>query len=98
MPQFNVYAIGQTTLLEAFNTDDEGDPVSPVSPKILLRAPNGVESSLEVTEDPVGHVYHELYIGSGFAPGRYYYRIVTQDDALENFFVVHASAFTTPLP
>jgi hypothetical protein len=98
MLAYNVYAIGQTAQIEAFQTDAEGEPESPASPRILLKPPTGPEVELEVTENPVGHFYHSLYLSSSYEPGRYFYRILTEEDALERFFVLKASAFTTPLP
>ena len=98
MESYNVYAIGQTVLLEAFNTNDEGDPESPDSPQILLRDPTGAETSLAVTEAPTGHVFHQYRVVADPGPGLYHYRIVTADDAIERFFQVRASAFATPLP
>lgn len=95
MQPYNVYAIGQPVLIEAFNTNAQGEPESPTSPQILLRDPDGLETALSVTEDPVGHIYHEM---RAVAPGRFFYRIVTADDALERFFVVRASEFADPLP
>jgi len=96
MLSYNVYAIGQTALLEAFNTDEAGEPQSPATPRILLKPPTGPEVELEVTEEPRGHIFHRLLLEG--PAGRYYYRILTEDDALEHFFVVMASTFTTPLP
>lgn len=95
MQQYNVYAIGQPVLIEAFNTNAQGDPESPSSPQILLKPPTGPEESLAVTENPVGHIFHEL---RALTAGRFFYRIVTADDALERFFVVRASEFEEPLP
>ena len=96
MQPYNVYAIGQPVLLEAFNTDSQGDPQSPTAPQILLkREGTAQEVSLEVTENPVGHIFHELRAETA---GKYFYRIVTADDALERFFVVRASEFEEPLP
>lgn len=95
MQQYNVYAIGQPVLIEAFNTDAQGEPASPTSPQILLKPPTGPEVELAVTESPVGHIFHEM---RAVTPGRFFYRINTTEDALEHFFVVRASDFETPLP
>lgn len=97
MQPYNVYAIGQVAQIEAFQTDEDGDPESPTSPQILVKLEGSeVETSLAVTEDPEGHIYHRLRL---LGPaGRYFWRIVTADDALEGFFVVKASEFAEPLP
>lgn len=95
MQPYNVYAIGQTALIEAFNRNDAGDLVSPTDPRILLKPPTGSETELAVTENPEGHIFHALRLT---APGKYHYRILTSDDAVERFFVVVPSAFTEPLP
>lgn len=98
MPQYTVYAIGQRALIEAFNVNpDTGDPESPTSPAILLKPPTGPEESLAVTENPTGHIYHVLSTRTR-AAGQYFYRIVTADDAIERFFTIAPSAFTTPIP
>ena len=96
MQQYNVYAIGQPVLLEAFNTNSQGDPASPSAPQILLKLEGSTEEeSLAVTESPVGRIFHELRV---LTAGKYFYRINTSDDSLEHFFVVRASVFETPLP
>lgn len=95
MPQFNVYTIGQRVMLEAYNTDNTGAPASPTSPLILLKPPTGPEESLSVTESPPGHIYHVLPTRTR-AAGRYYYRILTADDAIERFFTIARSAFADP--
>lgn len=95
MQPYNVYAIGQPVLIEAFSKNAQGDPVSPSSPQILLKPPTGPEQQLSVTEEPVGHIYHEL---RATVPGRHFYRINTSEDSIEHFFEVRASAFATPLP
>lgn len=99
MPQYNVYAIGQRVLLEAYNTDNAGDPASPTDPVILLKPPTGAEESLSVTESPTGHIFHILSTRTREA-GKYFYRIVVEgeEDAIERFFVIAPSAFTTPIP
>lgn len=96
MQQYNVYAIGQRVMLEAFNTDNAGDPASPTSPLILLKPPTGAEESLSITESPTGHIFHILSTRTR-AAGKYYYRIVTADDAIERFFTIVPSAFASPL-
>lgn len=93
---YNVYSIGQTTLIEAFNVGASGQPESPTDPRILLKGPDGTEVPLAVTESPTGHVFHQLYLDG--PPGKYFYRIVTGEDAIERFFVVSASAFAEPIP
>lgn len=96
MSEYNTYTIGQTAILEGYNVDEDGVPTSPTDPHLLLKVPAGTESELALTEDPVGHVFHN-YLVVGPA-GRYFYRIVTADDAIEKFFVVMPSAFADPLP
>jgi hypothetical protein len=95
MPQYNVYAIGQRAIIEAYNVDSDGDPVSPTSPVILLKPPTGPEETLSVTENPTGHIYHVLSTSTR-AAGKYHYRIVTADDAIERFFAIAPSAFADP--
>lgn len=95
MQEYNVYAIGQRAVLEAFNRDEDGDLAPAVNPRILLKPPTGPEESLAVTQSPAGHIFHVLPIEG--PAGKYFYRIVTDDDALEHFFVVRASEFTDPL-
>jgi hypothetical protein len=96
MQPYNAYAIGQTILLEGKATDDQGDPVEPVTPQILLKDPTGEETSLDVTLSVVvGTFFHELFING--PPGFYQYRLVTADDAVEKLFYVNASAFEAPL-
>ena len=95
MREYNVYVIGQRAMLEAFNTDDDGDPEVAVNPRILLKPPTGPEESLAVTQSPEGHIFHVLPIEG--PEGKYFYRIVTDDDALERFFVVRPTAFADPL-
>lgn len=95
MQQYNAYVIGQRVMLEAFNTDNAGDPASPVNPMILLKPPTGPEESLSVSESPEGHIFHVLSTRTR-AAGKYYYRIVTDDDALERYFVIPSTAFAAP--
>ena len=60
MQPYNAYAIGQTILLEGKSTDDEGDPIEPDSPKILLRDPTGEETSLDVSLSDVVGTFFQL--------------------------------------
>jgi hypothetical protein len=95
MPDYNVYAIGQRVLLEAFNTNAAGNPTSPSGALILLKPLTGAEESLAVTEDPTGHIFHVLPTMTRPA-GKYFYRILTDEDAIERFFVIAPSAFAAP--
>jgi len=96
MQPYNVYAIGQTILLEGESTNGAGDPTPPTSPQILLLDPTAVETSLEVTLSPVvGTFFHQLYLTGPV--GLYSYRLLTADDAEEHYFYVKASRFAAPL-
>lgn len=97
MQPYNVYAIGQTAILEARATNGAGEPAAPINPKILLLDPNGAETSLsvELSEDDEGLFFHELYLEG--PPGLYTYRMLTSTDAEERTFYVKASGFAAPL-
>jgi len=96
MQEYTVYAIGQRALLEGFNVNaTTGEPETPTDPMILLKPPTGPEESLAITENPTGHFYHVLSTRTR-AAGKYYYRIVTADDALDRFFVIAPTAFAAP--
>lgn len=97
MVPYNTYEIGQTVVLEGKSTNASGQPALPVSPRILLRPPNGEETTLDVelSEDVTGLWFHELYLAG--PPGLYRYRLVTANDAEEKSFYVKATDFTEPL-
>jgi len=92
--EYNTYAIGQVAVLEGYYVDEDGAPASPVGAHIYLKVPGGVESELAITEDPVGHIFHEYRVP---VLGVHHYRIITVDDAEEKFFVGEPSAFALPL-
>lgn len=97
MQPYNEYEIGQTAILEARATNGAGEPAAPINPRILLRDPNGAETSLsvELSEDDEDLFYHELYIEG--PTGLYSYRMLTATDAEERVFFVKPSRFTAPL-
>lgn len=96
MPPYREYAIGQTVILEGKTTNDDGEPIPPVDPRVLLKSPDGTETSLTVEfSDVVGTWGHELLV-TGPA-GFYSYRLVQSNDAFERLFYVKGSAFAAPL-
>jgi hypothetical protein len=99
MQPAHAYEIGQSIILEGKSTLAGGVAIEPVSPRILLRDPNGNETTLAVTlgQAPggTGTWSHVLYLTG--PPGMYVYRLTTSTDAEEQSFYVLPSEFQAPL-
>ncbi len=99
-----IYLIGQTALLDAYFTDEAGDPAIPDTATIIIEKDGvelfrGDESDIELTE-LTGLARYRYEIDGSAGPGRYSWRLFgsgnVQSNAEEDWFYVKASVGTQP--